>query len=388
MIRSCDGDDMKILHFISGGDTGGAKTHVHTLLTNLQKRNVDVELLCIMESQFTEEARALGIKVTVIPQEKRYDLSVNSKICRYINSSGCDLLHCHGARANFIAMFIMNKINVPAITTIHSNYKLDFKGNCRKQMLYTPMNSIALRKFKHMLCVTQDLKNVMVDNGFKSERIEVIYNGVYFGNDIETLSEDEFFSKIGCRRDPEKKYIGIAARLNAIKGFDVFLKAAEITASRRDDIDYLILGGGELWDECQSFIDEKGLRDRVHMPGMINDPVIMNSFYKYIDVNTLSSYSEGFPYALLEGARMKTATVSTNVGGIPEMITDGVTGYLVPSGDAEAFAEKTELLCSDDELRKKMGDAFYEDADARFSVHSMVDTHINIYSRIIAEESK
>ena len=148
---------MKILHFISGGDTGGAKTHVFTLLTNLKERNIDVELLCIMESSFTEEARKLGLKVTVIPQVKRYDLTVNQKICRYINESGCDLLHCHGARANFIVMFIMKKIRVPAITTIHSNYKLDFKGNRRKQMLYTPMNAMALKKFRHMLCVTQNL---------------------------------------------------------------------------------------------------------------------------------------------------------------------------------------------------------------------------------------
>ena len=379
---------MKILHFISGGDTGGAKNHVFTLLTNLKERNIDVELLCIMESSFTEEARKLGLKVTVIPQVKRYDLTVNQKICRYINESGCDLLHCHGARANFIVMFIMKKIRVPAITTIHSNYKLDFKGNRRKQMLYTPMNAMALKKFRHMLCVTQNLKDIMVENGFRAEYIDVIYNGIYFGPDIQTLSEEDFFKAVGVKRDPAKKYVGIAARLNAIKGFDIFLRSAELTSSRRNDIDYLILGGGELWDECQSFIKEKGLTDRVHMPGMINDPVIMNSFYKYIDINTLSSYSEGFPYALLEGARMKTATVSTNVGGIPEMITDGKTGYLVPSGDAEAFAEKIELLCSDDELRRHMGEAFYEDADARFSVKSMIDTHIDIYSRIIAEEGR
>ena len=61
---------MKILHFISGGDTGGAKTHVFTLLDNLRREGIDAELLCIMESSFTEEARAMGIKVTVIPQKK------------------------------------------------------------------------------------------------------------------------------------------------------------------------------------------------------------------------------------------------------------------------------------------------------------------------------
>ncbi|MGN1350032.1 MAG: glycosyltransferase, partial [Anaerovoracaceae bacterium] len=188
---------------------------------------------------------------------------------------------------------------------------------------------------------------------------------------------------VGVRKEPGKKYVGIAARLHAIKGFDVFLRSAELTASRREDIDFLILGDGELWDMCQKFRKEKGLENRIHMPGMIRNPVVMNSFYRYIDVNTLSSYSEGFPYALLEGARMGTATVSTRVGGIPEMITDGVTGFLVPAGDPEAFSEKVELLCSQDELRSRMGQAFYEDANRRFSVRSMVETHKRIYTELI-----
>ena len=374
---------MKIVHFISGGDTGGAKTHVFALLDNLRKAGVDVELLCIMEGSFAQEARAMGLSVTVIPQNRRYDLTVNRRILQFIRDSGCDVLHCHGARANFITMFLMKRLSVPAVTTIHSNYKLDFKGNRRKQMIYTPMNHMALRRFRHMLCVTGDLKQVMVDSGFDPDSIQVIYNGVDFENEPETLTEEQFFQAVGVRKQPGKKYVGIAARLNAIKGFDVFLRSAELTAARREDIDFLILGDGDLWDMCQKFRKEKGLEDRIHMPGMVRDPVVMNSYYRYIDVNTLSSYSEGFPYALLEGARMATAAVSTRVGGIPEMINDGETGFLVPSGDPEAFSQKVELLCSQDALRKQMGQAFYEDANRRFSIRSMVDTHIRIYEELI-----
>ena len=116
--------------------------------------------------------------------------------------------------------------------------------------------------------------------------------------------------------------------------------------------------------------------------------VVMNSFYKHIDVNTLSSYSESFPYALLEGARMKKATVATAVGGIPEMIESGKSGYLVPSGDYEAMADRFEELCNNDELRLKMGEAFYDRALNNFSVESMANTHINIYNKIIKETNK
>lgn len=379
---------MKILHFISGGDTGGAKTHVLTLLENLKKLNIDVELLCIMEGIFTEEARELGIPVTIIPQTKRYDLSVNKKILDYINSCGCNLVHCHGARANYISLFIMHSVKVPMITTLHSDYKLDFKDNVRKQMFYTPINSYALRRFDHILCVTQAFKNMLIDRGFKGDRIEVIYNGIDFKPELEYLDKERFYDRLHIKYNPNKKYIGIAARLYAVKGVDVFLKAANVLAKRCDNIDFVVLGDGDMWDTCQSYVKDNNLEGRVYMAGQIMNSVVMNSFYKHIDVNTLSSYSESFPYALLEGARMKKATVATAVGGIPEMIESGKSGYLVPSGDYEAMADRFEELCNNDELRLKMGEAFYDRALNNFSVESMANTHINIYNKIIKETNK
>lgn len=376
---------MKILHFISGGDTGGAKTHVLTLLENLKKFNIDVELLCIMEGIFTEEARELGIPVTIIPQTRRYDLSVNRKICDYINSSGCDIVHCHGARANYISLFIMHKIKVPMITTLHSDYKLDFKDNVRKQMFYTPINSFALRRFDHILCVTDAFKNMLVERGFKKNRIEVIYNGIDFKPELEVVEKEAFYDRLHIKYNPNKKYVGIAARLYAVKGVDVFLKAADVLSKKCDNIDFIVLGDGDMWDYCESYVKEKGLEGRVYLAGQIMNSIVMNSFYKYIDVNTLSSYSESFPYALLEGARMKKATVATAVGGIPEMIEDGKSGYLVPSGDYEAFADRLEELCNNDELRTKLGNEFYNRALNNFSVESMANTHINIYKKIIKE---
>ncbi len=377
---------MKILHFISGGDTGGAKTHVLTLLSNLRKQNIDAELLCIMEGIFTEEARALGIPVTVIPQKKRYDISVLSKICRYMNTCGCDIVHCHGARANYISLFIMKKVKVPMVTTLHSDYRLDFKDNIRKQMIYTPINSFALRRFKHVFTVTRAFKDMLVKRGFKAERLNVIYNGIEFGCDLPLMEKERFFERIKVPYTPEKKYVGIAARLYAVKGVDVFLKAARVICEKQEDIDFVILGSGEMWDKCKAYIEDNGLGDRVYMAGQITDPVVMNSFYKYMDINTLSSYSESFPYALLEGARMSAATVATAVGGIPEMIEEGRSGYLVPSGDHNALADRIRRLCRNDEMRIKMGRTFRDRAEKLFSCEKMAQTHIEIYNKIAKEK--
>ena len=374
---------MKILHFISGGDSGGAKTHVLTLLSNLRKQNIDVQLLCIMEGIFTEEARKLGIPITVIPQTKRYDLSVIGKICDFINESGADLVHCHGARANYIYLLIKGKIKAPTITTLHSDYKLDFKDNWRKQLIYAPINSFALRRFKHILTVTRAFRDMLVSRGFKKERLSIIYNGLDFDQTLPCVPKEEFFKAINVPYSPDKKYVGIAARLFAVKGVDVFLRAAKIVAEESEDIDFIVLGDGEMWDKCKGYIEENGLKDRVYMAGQVTNPIIMNSFYRSIDVNTLTSYSESFPYALLEGARMRRATIATAVGGVVEMIEDSRSGFLVPSGDENQLAERMLRLCKDVNLNISMGDAFYERAKELFSAEKMASTHIQIYSDII-----
>ena len=378
---------MKILHFISGGDTGGAKSHVLSLLDSLRKKNINVELLCVMEGIFTEEAREMGIPVTIIPQVKRWDVSVIKKIKQFIMDSGCDLVHCHGARANYIALFIMNSINVPMVTTLHSDYKLDFAGNFRKNLIFTPINAFALRRFKHILTVTNAFRKMLIDRGFKEERLNVIYNGIDFSKDISSLTKAEFLEHFGIEYTENTVFVGIAARFDAVKGVNVFLDGAKLFCEKvlpDADICFLVPGSGEFEEEYKNFVADNGLT-KVHLLGQIHDEKLMNGFYNAVDINCLTSFSESFPYALLEGARAGKATVATAVGGIVEMIEDGKDGCLIESGDSSALAAAFKTLYENKPLREQYGKAFYEKAKAHFSVESMAQTHIDIYKKIINE---
>ena len=378
---------MKILHFISGGDTGGAKSHVLSLLDSLRKKNINVELLCVMEGIFTEEAREMGIPVTIIPQVKRWDVSVIKKIKQFIMDSGCDLVHCHGARANYIALFIMNSINVPMVTTLHSDYKLDFAGNFRKNLIFTPINAFALRRFKHILTVTNAFRKMLIGRGFKEERLNVIYNGIDFSKDISSLTKAEFLEHFGIEYTENTVFVGIAARFDAVKGVNVFLDGVKLFCEKvlpDADICFLVPGSGEFEEEYNNFVADNGLT-KVHLLGQIHDEKLMNGFYNAVDINCLTSFSESFPYALLEGARAGKATVATAVGGIVEMIEDRKDGCLIESGDSSALAAAFKTLYENKPLREQYGKAFYEKAKAHFSVESMAQTHIDIYKKIINE---
>lgn len=373
---------MKVLHFISGGDTGGAKTHVLTLLPKLKEIGVDVELLCIMEGVFTQEAQKLNIPVNIILQKKRYDLTVIKRIRKFIEENNYDIIHCHGARANYIAAFIRRKIKAPMITTLHSDYKLDFKDTLHKQLIYAPINYFALKRFKYILTVTEAFKNMMIDRGFKKDKFFVVYNGISFDDELSFSSKEDFFKKYCIKFDKDKKYVGIAARLNVVKGVDVFLKMALDICKKRNDTNFIIAGDGDDFDKYKSFIEENNLSDRIFMIGHIND---INSFFNAIDINMLTSLSESFPYALLEGARMKKATVSTAVGGIPEMILQGETGYLVSPDNISDIAEKVMSLLDNEELAQKFGQAFFDRVKENFSDVKMAQTHKSIYEKIVKE---
>src|SRR5690606_9702381 len=151
---------MKVLHLISGGDTGGAKTHVISLIKELNKL-IDAKVICFIEDIFYYDALEAGIDIEVFKQKKRTDISVVKRLEEEIIRKDYDIIHCHGARANFIAMFLKNKIKKPMITTIHSDYKLDFKDNFYKRIVYTTLNSIALKKFDYYIAISDTFKDMM-----------------------------------------------------------------------------------------------------------------------------------------------------------------------------------------------------------------------------------
>ena len=149
------------------------------------------------------------------------------KIIEYIKESGCDLIHCHGARANYIALFLRMKIKQPMITTLHSDYKLDFKDSKYKQLVFASINAFALRRFEHILSVTQAFKDMLCERGFDEKRIKVIYNGIDCSKEPEYIDREDFLKRFGIEYDKNKKYVGIAARFFAVKGVIYFLEAAK-----------------------------------------------------------------------------------------------------------------------------------------------------------------
>lgn len=373
---------MKVIHLISGGDSGGAKTHVFALLDKL-KHQADVRVVCLMQGVFYKEIKEKkDIDTVLLEQKSRFDVSVAGKLADMINNEGFDILHVHGARANFVAMLMKNKIKVPVVTTMHSDYLLDFDTFIKK-LVFLNMNKIALRTIDYFIAVSDTFKDMLIERGFTPNRIHTVYNGMDFSNVPKTPTDKaEFAEAHGFEWEKDCIYVGIAARFDIVKGVDVFIKSAAEVVKKHKNVRFLIAGDGAERDNLEALVKELGVGEYVKFLGFVRD---IYGFLNFIDVNTLTSLCESFPYSMLEGAAMKAPMVSSRVGGIPSLVIEGETGFLFESGDYKEMAEKLSRFIENPALITELGEAIYERATTKFESQTFADRHMEIYNDIIAD---
>lgn len=369
---------MKVMHLISGGDKGGAKTHMFALLDELCGM-CDVTVVCLMRGVFYEEIIKRNVHVVLLEQKNRFDMSVVRTLREMIEKEKYDILNAHGARANFIAAKLIGKINVPIATTVHSDYMLDF-DTLYKKLVFRTFNIGALKKIKYKIAVSDAFRDMLISRGFLPNDILTVYNGMDFNIRHDPMPRREFAEKYGVPYEEGTVYVGIAARFDHVKGVDVFVRAAAQVLKKRQNVRFVIAGDGDEKEALIALASELGISDRVHFIGFVS-PVY--DFLNFIDVNSLTSRSESFPYSILEGAAMAKPTVAAAVGGIPKLIINDRTGYTFPAEDHEACAESFIRLIDSAELRRSLGEAIYAKASTEFSNRALAEQYLANYRSFI-----
>ena len=374
---------MKVIHLISGGDSGGAKTHVLSLLQNLNK-TITAQLVCFRDGPFAEEARAMGIPTMIcggnnIPHLRR-------ELAAYIRQGGYQLIHCHGSRANMIGALLREPTGLPVVSTVHSDYKLDYMGRPFARLTFGAINAWALRHLDYRIGVSDAMVDLLIDRGFPPDRFYAIYNGIDFTPAPSQGDRLAYLRGLGADVEENSVVVGIAARLNPVKDMSTLIRGFAEGHKSCPRLRLVIAGDGEERQKLEDLAKELGVEKAVTFAGWISGG--MDRFYSALDVNALTSLSETFPYALTEGARFHLATVATAVGGIPYLIDQDVNGYLFTPGDWQTLGRYLAALGNGDALRREMGEKLYEKASAKFSIQSTVDTQLHIYEEIIRRHNR
>ncbi|MFN2745616.1 MULTISPECIES: N-acetyl-alpha-D-glucosaminyl L-malate synthase BshA [Bacillus] len=308
-----------------------------------------------------------------------YDLALASKMAEVAKREQLDVLHAHYAVPHAISAFLAKQMldgNIKTVTTLH--------GTDITVLGYDPslkdLIKFAIESSDRVTAVSSALAAQTYDLIKPDKKIETIYNfvdeRVYVKQDRHSLKEQYGIS-------PEEKVVIHVSNFRQVKRVqDVIHVFSRIVKHLQAKL--LLVGDGpEMTVICQ-LVRQLGLKDDVLFLGKQDS---LEELYAISDLKLLLSEKESFGLVLLEAMACGVPCIGTNIGGIPEVIKDGTSGYLVNVGDVDDAAEKAVRLLTDDGLHHRFAQAALKNIKERFSSGSIISQYEDIYQQLIEEES-
>lgn len=366
---------IKVLEVSSDSNIGGAGKCILTFLKHFDRAAFDVQAIVPTDSLLKPEIENLKVKAFEAENlaEKSLDFNAVFRLRQMFKYLKPDVVHTH---ASMSARIAAKSLGIPVVYTRHSVFppskKLtSFPG---KQLNGFINNHTA----DAIIAVAEAAKENLTDTGVNPKKINVILNGV------EPL-EPSAAEQVGRLRTayhirPDEKVAVIAARLNKVKGHKYFIEAA--AQLKRDGIKakFLIAGTGEEEETLKRLIHELKLEDYVIMLGFVKDVAPLMTL---MDVQVNCSFgTEATSLALLEGMSLGKPAVVSDFGGNPGVITDGINGFLTPTHDAKATADRLKKLFTDDALYNTMSENCKKTYYLKFTADTNTRAIENIYKKI------
>lgn len=281
--------------------------------------------------QFLSTARHHGFEAISLTYDTPRLRTAVREITGHLERFSADVLCCHGYKANLLGRIAARRRKIPVVAVARGWTAESFKVR-----LYERLDRLHLRWMDEVVCVSEAQATRVRRAGVRAERIRVIYNAI----DPTRFHEPDarYRAKLlRYFRQPRTHIIGAAGRLSPEKGFGVLVSAAERVLREQPSVGFVLFGEGPERASLQKQINAAGLGHCFILAGFRAD---LDRFVPHFDLLALPSYTEGMPNVVLEAFAAGVPAVATAVGGTPEIVQDGVSGYLVPAGDAETMAER------------------------------------------------
>ncbi|MBV5339644.1 MAG: glycosyltransferase [Deltaproteobacteria bacterium] len=366
---------LSVFHIISGDLWAGAEAMAFNLLSHL-KDYIDLDLVVILlnEGKLANNLRKIGTTVHVIDEREHSFLEILRRTRSIMQTSPPVLIHSHRYKENILATLAAGfNRDIKLISTQHGLPEVASECSTLANRITSKANfHILSRYFTRTVAVSADVKNALVKHyAFSKERVESIHNGIEIPD--VTLSRQKTGTFI----------IGSSGRLFPVKDYPLMVEiAAAVVATNGEEVYFQLAGEGPERPAIEAMIQRYKLQDRFDLKGHQDD---MDTFYRGIDIYLNTSVHEGIPMTILEALARGIPVIAPAVGGIREIITDGVEGFLIESRNPEAFAAKCLLLWKDNELRERMSKAARERAEAAFSAEKMAEKYYRLYRSIVPE---
>lgn len=393
----------KILRIANRFNLGGPTFNVAYLTKYLPS---EYETLLIGGDREENEASSshiladLGIKPVIVPEMQReislgVDMAAYRAIEKIIDDYKPDIVHTHASKPGAIGRLAAHNRKVPVIVhTFHGHYFHSYFGKLKTNMFKQIERSLAKRTSKIIAISDIQKHELSIEHKIAPpEKFEV----VPLGFDLDRFRTDTESKRAKFRNEfsiaDDEIAIGIIGRLVDVKDHKYFLRlvkdASEKTSKK---LRFFIVGDGELRPELERFAQELNINFNAS-PNFIpaNAPLTFCSWRNDIDVINagldivvLTSKNEGTPVSLIEAQASGTPVISTNVGGVENVVDDGVTGLLAEPQDDSKMAENLMNLIESDELRTQMSGNGWSHVGERFHYSQLTSKMDALYQQLLA----
>jgi glycosyltransferase involved in cell wall biosynthesis len=323
---------------------------------------------------FMAHVRKQGFEAITLENDTPHLRAAVGELIATLERLKTDVLLCHGYKANILGRAAARSRKIPAVAVSRG-----WTGECWRVRAYEALDRLHLRYMDHIVAVSEAQAAKVRRCGVSAARVRVIHNAI----DPErfTTPDPSYDGKLRrLFRSPPSRIIGAAGRLSPEKGFEVLVDAAARVRQKDASVGFVVFGDGARRERIAKRVAALGLDSAFVLTGFRAD---LDQFLPFFDVFVLPSYTEGLPNVVLESFAAGVPVVATAVGGTPEVIENGASGFLVPAGNADALADKIlESLACQDRLRD-MGLHGRQHVIERFTFSTQAREYRRLFSELI-----
>jgi len=365
------GPRIRVVEVLASGTNGGAQEHLYNLLSRLDPSRFEASVVSLSNGSAVRKLQRAGFAVTVIDEPD--DAIAVGILAAHLSDVRPDVVHNHMYRAEVvgtkaaIALGEAGHRRPFVVSTVHSS-RIRSDADREELGRMTP-------EMDHLIVVSKAIEAKVAHEGRTGLPVSLIYNGV----DLERYDHQEpcctLRDEYGI--EPGSQLVGVVARLEPEKGHPTLLAAWPSVLRRVPTAYLLVIGEGSQCDGLRRQAAALRIAHRVVFTGRRDDiPAVTAA----LDVAVLPSYREAQGLSILEAMALSRPVVASNVGGIPEVIEDGVSGLLVEPHDADGLAQAISRLLLDHQLADMIGRAGHDVVRAKFCLDHMVAEVSAIYA--------
>ncbi|WP_224999065.1 glycosyltransferase [Cesiribacter sp. SM1] len=368
-------EKIKVLHIIKSLGRGGAEMLLPETLNYHNQERYEFHYIYFLpwKDQVVKPLERNGGIVTCMSSNNNLDIMAKvPALVRYIRRNNIKLVHCHLAWAGIAGRIAAKLAGVPVIYTEHNNISSYHILTYLASRMTLFLNDLTI-------AVSADAREAS-SKVVSPHKLKLILNGVDTVAFQRGKHPSDIRKKLGIPED--HLIISTVAVFRIQKRLDLFIKVAAGILQRHEKVSFIMIGDGPEKPAVEQQARELGLEGKVFFEGLQHN---VKPYFELTDIYLMTSDFEGLPIALLEAMSMSCAPVATDVGGIPEVVENGISGLLSPAGDVEALQQQLELLIEDKEKRLEIASNARYRIENYFSMKKMVRELEEVYQQFLTK---